>query len=53
MEEADQVGDLPEPTITEDDNTKINQIWNDQAVPLKDDEVMDFDSAAYQMIHRS
>ena len=52
-EEADQVGELPEPTITDDNDMKGTQIWNDQSVPLKDGEEMDFDSAAYQMLHRS
>lgn len=48
-EEADTVGELPEdePTITDGDMKGENQIWNDQAEPLKDDEQMDFDSSAY------
>jgi hypothetical protein len=52
-EENDQVGDLPEPTVTDDDEMTGKEIWNDQNVPLGDDEEMDFDSAAYEMLHRS
>ena len=52
-EEADKVDDLPEPTIAEDDKMKGTQIWNEQSVPLKEGEEMDFESAAYQMLHRS
>ena len=47
MEEADQVGELPEPTISEDKNMKGKQIWNEQTNPLQEGEEMDFDSAAY------
>ena len=39
----DTVGELP----------KANAIWNEEAQPLQDDEELDFDSAAYEMLHRS
>jgi len=38
---ADVVDELP------------NQIWNDQEQPLKEDEEMEYDSSAYQMLHRA
>ena len=28
-------------------------VWNDQKDPLKDDEELDYDSSAYQMLHRA
>jgi hypothetical protein len=40
---ADVVDELP----------KSTGIWNDQAEPLKDDEELEFDSSAYEMLHRS
>jgi ribosome assembly protein RRB1 len=40
---ADVVEELP----------KSTGIWNDQAEPLKDDEELEFDSSAYEMLHRS
>lgn len=33
--------------------TGPQQIWNDQSQPLKEDEELDFDSSAYEMLHRS
>ena len=41
-EKEDQVNELP-----------AKQIWNEQEQPLKDDEELDFDSSAYEMLHRS
>jgi len=29
------------------------QVWNDQKEPLKEDEELDFDASAYEMLHRS
>lgn len=29
------------------------QVWNDQKDPLKDDEELEYDGSAYQMLHRS
>lgn len=40
---ADVVDDLPE----------AGGIWNDQARPLEEDEELEFDSSAYEMLHRS
>jgi ribosome assembly protein RRB1 len=43
-EEADTVGELPQGKP---------QIWNDQNEPLKEDEELEFDNSAYQMLHRA
>lgn len=29
------------------------KVWNDQAEPLKEDEELEYDGSAYQMLHRS
>jgi hypothetical protein len=41
-EAGDKVGDLQKP-----------EVWNDLKEPLKEDEELEFDNAAYQMLHRS
>jgi len=46
-EAMDQVGELPAQQEAKP------QIWNDLTEPLKDDEELEFDSAAYEMLHRS
>ena len=46
-EAMDQVGELPAKQEAKP------QIWNDLAEPLKDGEELEFDSAAYEMLHRS
>ena len=32
---------------------KENELWNDVKEPLKEDEELEFDSSAYEMLHRS
>jgi ribosome assembly protein RRB1 len=32
---------------------KMGQVWNEEQQPLKPDEELDFDSSAYEMLHRS
>lgn len=37
----------------EEQEPKQTEIWNDQKEPLKEDEELEFENAAYQMLHRS
>ena len=32
---------------------KEKELWNDTKEPLKEDELLEFDSSAYEMLHRS
>ena len=35
------------------DTQSSTKVWNESAEPLKDDEELDFDSSAYEMLHRA
>lgn len=37
----------------EETETKAGQVWDEEKEPLKPDEELDFDSSAYEMLHRS
>ena len=45
-EMADTVKGLPA-------KNEKTQIWNDQTQPLKEDEELEYDSSAYEMLHRA
>ena len=38
---------------TEGKDSKKQQVWDDKTDPLKEDEELEYDGSAYQMLHRS
>ena len=44
---------IQENQIKEEDMEKQSTVWDEEKQPLQEDEELDFDSSAYQMLHRS
>ena len=52
VKQVKEVKEEGEPKIEDLDPNAKPMIWNDQTEPLKEDEELDYDASAYEMLHR-